>query len=46
MSALDENRVVVRTEACQVCYTIVGQAVANYTPARILGHGAVVITFT
>jgi S-(hydroxymethyl)glutathione dehydrogenase / alcohol dehydrogenase len=41
MSALDENRVVVRTEACQVCYTIVGQAVANYNPARILGHGAV-----
>lgn len=41
MHALDENRVVVRTEACQCCYTIVGQAVANYQPARILGHGAV-----
>src|SRR6188472_1887871 len=41
MKALDENRVVIRTEACQVCYTIVNQAVANYTPARILGHGAV-----
>lgn len=41
MRALDDDRVVVRTEACQCCYTIVGQAVANYQPARILGHGAV-----
>jgi S-(hydroxymethyl)glutathione dehydrogenase/alcohol dehydrogenase len=41
MSALDENRVVVRTEATQVCYTIVGQAAASYTPPRILGHGGV-----
>lgn len=41
MAALDENRVVVRTEASQVCYTIVGQAATSYTPARILGHGGV-----
>jgi len=41
LKALDENRVLIRTEACQVCYTITGQAVANYNPARILGHGAV-----
>lgn len=41
MKALDDNRVVIRTEACQVCYTITNQAVGNYKPARILGHGAV-----
>ena len=41
MTALDENRVVVRTEASQACYTIVNQARAAYTPARILGHGGV-----
>jgi S-(hydroxymethyl)glutathione dehydrogenase/alcohol dehydrogenase len=41
MHPLDENRVVVRTEASQCCYTIVGQARAAYTPPRILGHGGV-----
>ena len=33
MKALDDNRVAVRAETCQVCDTITGQAVANYKPA-------------
>lgn len=41
MKALHPDRIVVRTEAAQVCYTIVGQVVANYTPPNILGHSAV-----
>jgi S-(hydroxymethyl)glutathione dehydrogenase/alcohol dehydrogenase len=41
MKALDPDRIVVRTEAAQVCYTIVGQVVANYNPPQILGHSAV-----
>ncbi len=41
LSALDENRVVVRTEATQVCYSIVNQSRASYTTPRILGHGGV-----
>ena len=41
MRPLDDNRVVVRTEASQCCYTIVNQATASYTPPRILGHGGV-----
>ena len=40
MKALDDNRVVIRAEACQVCYSITGQAVANYKPAH-----STVITF-
>ena len=40
MKALDDNRVVIRAEACQVCYSIAGQAVANYKPAH-----STVITF-
>jgi S-(hydroxymethyl)glutathione dehydrogenase / alcohol dehydrogenase len=40
---LHEEMVVVRTEATQACYTIVGQGLGtnNFTPARILGHGGV-----
>ena len=30
MLALDENRVVVRTEATQLCYTIVNQSARSY----------------
>lgn len=41
LKKLDDNRVVVRTEACQVCYTITGQSVGNYPMPRALGHGAV-----
>ncbi|MBI4263451.1 MAG: alcohol dehydrogenase catalytic domain-containing protein [Acidobacteria bacterium] len=43
MFALDENRVVVRTEASQCCYSIVGQALGTtQSPdTRILGHGGV-----
>src|SRR5262245_20343503 len=41
MKALDPDRVVVRTEAAQVCYTIVGQVVGNFKPPAILGHSAV-----
>lgn len=41
MLALDENRVVVRTEATQLCYTIVNQSAASYPIPRILGHGGV-----
>ena len=41
MKALDPDRVVVRTEAAQVCYTIVGQVVGKYKPPAILGHSAV-----
>jgi S-(hydroxymethyl)glutathione dehydrogenase / alcohol dehydrogenase len=40
MFALHPDRVVVRTEATQVCYTIVNQ-VRSYTPPRIIGHGGV-----
>jgi len=47
MNALDPDRVVVRTEAAQVCYSIVGQAtgktpsVQHGKPSQILGHSAV-----
>ncbi len=41
LKRLDDDRVVVRTEACQVCYTITGQSVGNYSMPRALGHGAV-----
>jgi S-(hydroxymethyl)glutathione dehydrogenase/alcohol dehydrogenase len=48
MKALDPDRVVVRTEAAQVCYSIVGQVVAQVpvvlqrnAPPEILGHSAV-----
>jgi len=41
LRALDADRVVIRTEACQVCYTLTRQAVGNYKPPRIMGHGAV-----
>ena len=41
MLALDENRVVVRTEATQLCYTIVNQSAQSYPIPRILGHGGV-----
>src|SRR5712671_6032994 len=41
MKALDPDRVVVRTEAAQVCYTIVGQVIGNFKPPAILGHSAV-----
>ncbi len=41
MSPLDENRVVVRTEATQLCYTIVNQSAQSYPVPRILGHGGV-----
>jgi len=41
MKPLSEDRIVVRTEAAQVCYTIVGQVVGNYKPPQILGHSAV-----
>lgn len=47
MGALDPDRVVVRTEAAQVCYSIVGQATAKnpsvrtQAPPQILGHSAV-----
>jgi len=41
MKALHPDRIVVRTEAAQVCYTIVGQVVGSYTPPAILGHSAV-----
>ncbi len=41
LKALDDDRVVVRTEASQVCYTITGQSVGNYPMPRALGHGAV-----
>lgn len=41
LKPLDDDRVVVRTEACQVCYTITGQSVGNYPMPRALGHGAV-----
>jgi S-(hydroxymethyl)glutathione dehydrogenase/alcohol dehydrogenase len=40
MFALHPDRVVVRTEATQVCYTIVNQ-VNSYNPPRIIGHGGV-----
>lgn len=40
MLPLDENRVVVRTEACQVCYTITAQAGKRAIP-EIPGHGGV-----
>ena len=46
MKPLDPDRVVVRTEAAQVCYTIVGQVVGNFTPPAILGHSAVGIVDT
>ena len=39
MLPLDENRVVVRTEACQVCYTITAQTVQKVP--EIPGHGGV-----
>ncbi len=41
MLPLDENRVVVRTQASQVCYTITGQAAQQYQVPEILGHGGV-----
>jgi S-(hydroxymethyl)glutathione dehydrogenase / alcohol dehydrogenase len=41
MLALDENRVVVRVEASQLCYTTVGQAAATYAVPEIMGHGGV-----
>ena len=43
MYALDENRVVVRTEATQCCYTITTQALGTGASPdnRILGHGGV-----
>ena len=41
MKPLSEDRIVVRTEAAQVCYTIVGQVVGNYKPPQVLGHSAV-----
>lgn len=41
MKALHQDRVVVRTEAAQVCYSIVKQMVASWTPPSILGHSAV-----
>src|SRR5262245_24753634 len=41
MLALDENRVVVRTEASQLCYTIVGQSAQSYQIPEIFGHGGV-----
>jgi S-(hydroxymethyl)glutathione dehydrogenase/alcohol dehydrogenase len=41
MKALHEDRVVVRTEAAQVCYSIVGQVVGTFKPPAILGHSAV-----
>jgi S-(hydroxymethyl)glutathione dehydrogenase/alcohol dehydrogenase len=41
MLPLDENRVVIRTEACQVCYTITGQARQKYAVPEIPGHGGV-----
>jgi S-(hydroxymethyl)glutathione dehydrogenase/alcohol dehydrogenase len=40
MFALHPDRVVIRTEATQVCYTIVNR-VRSYTPPRIIGHGGV-----
>jgi S-(hydroxymethyl)glutathione dehydrogenase/alcohol dehydrogenase len=43
MGALEENRVLIRTEAAQCCYSITGQALGA-TPSpdnRILGHGGV-----
>ena len=39
MLPLDENRVVVRTEACQACYTITNQTVRQIP--EIPGHGGV-----
>lgn len=41
MKPLDPDRIVVRTQAAQVCYTIVGQVIGNFTPPAILGHSAV-----
>src|SRR5262245_24088817 len=41
MLELDENRVVVRTEASQLCYTIVGQSAQSYAIPEIFGHGGV-----
>jgi S-(hydroxymethyl)glutathione dehydrogenase/alcohol dehydrogenase len=48
MTSLAPDRVVVRTEAAQVCYSIVGQATAGVNatvesgkPVQILGHSAV-----
>lgn len=47
MRSLAPDRVVVRTEAAQVCYSIVGQATAKnpsvsaQAPPQILGHSAV-----
>lgn len=48
MTELDPDRVVVRTEAAQVCYSIVGQVVAQVAastgtsePVQVLGHSAV-----
>jgi S-(hydroxymethyl)glutathione dehydrogenase/alcohol dehydrogenase len=41
MLPLDDNRVVVRTEATQLCYTIVNQSAQSYPIPRILGHGGV-----
>jgi S-(hydroxymethyl)glutathione dehydrogenase/alcohol dehydrogenase len=46
LDPLGEHRVLVRTQACQCCYSIVSQAFAGGTPTpeplpRILGHGGV-----
>jgi len=41
MKPLHEDRIVVRTEVAQVCYSIVGQVVASFKPPAILGHSAV-----
>jgi S-(hydroxymethyl)glutathione dehydrogenase/alcohol dehydrogenase len=45
MRPLDPDRVVVRTEAAQVCYTIVGEVLRSIQkpggPVTILGHSAV-----
>jgi S-(hydroxymethyl)glutathione dehydrogenase / alcohol dehydrogenase len=41
MLPLDENRVVVRTETSQLCYTIVGQSAQSYQIPEIFGHGGV-----
>ena len=38
---LHPDRVVVRTEAAQVCYSIVKQSVNSWTPPSVLGHSAV-----
>lgn len=41
MKPLHPDRVVVRTEAAQVCYSIVKQVVTNWRPPNVLGHSAV-----